>query len=79
VFARTPEVGNCALLLERVEMGRRPHLPCPSRWICAPRRIMATTSQNEAARKPVVTVRPSDAPVKSENGKALADRSESEQ
>ena len=40
---------------------------------------MTTTSQNEAARKLVVTVRPSDAPVKRENGKAVADRSESEQ
>jgi hypothetical protein len=37
---------------------------------------MATTSQNEAARKLLVTVRPSDAPVKSENGKAVAERSE---
>ena len=51
VFAGTPEIGNCALLLERVELGRRPHLRCPSRWICASRRIMATTSQNEAARE----------------------------
>ncbi len=40
---------------------------------------MATTSQNEAARKLLVTVRPGDAPVKSENDKAVADRSESEQ
>ena len=37
---------------------------------------MATTSQNEAARELRDTVRPSDAPVKSENGKAVADRSE---
>jgi len=76
VFARTPEDSNSALLLERVGLGRKPHLPRPSRWICAPRRITATTSQNEAARKLRVTVRPSDAPVKSENGKAVADRSE---
>jgi len=60
VFARTPEDSNSALLLERVGSGRKPHLPCPSRWICAPRRITATTSQNEAVRKLLVTVRPSD-------------------
>jgi len=40
---------------------------------------MVTTSQNEAARKLLVTVRLSDVPVKSENGRAVADRSESEQ
>ena len=51
VFAGTPEIGNCALVLERVELERRPHLPCPSGWICGPRRIMTTTSQNEAARE----------------------------
>jgi hypothetical protein len=79
MFARTPEYGNCALLLERVELGRRPHLPCPSRWICAPRRVMATTSQNEAARELVFTLRPSDVPVKSEDGKAVAGWRESEQ
>jgi hypothetical protein len=78
VFARTPEVGNCALLLERVGLGRRPHLPCPSRWISAPRRIMATTSQNEAARERVSTLRPSNKPVKRENGKAVAGWRESE-
>lgn len=43
--ANTPEEGNSALLLERVRLGRRPHLPCPSRWICVPRRIMAATSR----------------------------------
>ncbi len=57
MFARAPEDGNCAVLLERVGLARRPHLPCPSRWICAPRRIMATTSQNEAARELFITVR----------------------
>src|SRR4029079_14098885 len=54
MFAGTPEVGNCALLLERVELGKRLHLLCRSRWISASRRIMATTSQNEAAREPLV-------------------------
>ena len=39
----TPDKGNSALLKERTLMGRRPHLPCPFRWICAPRRIMATS------------------------------------
>jgi len=42
--ARTVEDGNCDLMLERVELGRRPPLPCPSPWICAPWKIMATTS-----------------------------------
>lgn len=45
VRARTSEEGNRALLLEKVRLGRRPYLPCPSRWICVPRRIMATTSR----------------------------------
>ena len=57
MFAGTPVESNCALLLERVGLGRRPHLPSPFRWICVPRRIMATTSKNEAARELVVTVR----------------------
>ena len=58
VFARTPEIGNCALLLERVELGRRPHLLCASGWICASRRTMATTSQNEAARELLLNCTP---------------------
>lgn len=45
VCVSTTEEGNSALLLVRVRLGRRPHLPCPFRWICAPRRIMATTSR----------------------------------
>jgi hypothetical protein len=40
---------------------------------------MATTSQNEAARERVSTLRPSNKPVKSENGKAMAGWRESEQ
>ena len=54
-------------------------MPGPSRWICAPRRIMATTSQNEAARERIFTLRPGNTPVKSEDVKAVVDRSESEQ
>jgi len=40
---------------------------------------MATTSQNEAARERVFTLRPGHIPVKSENGAAEADSSESDQ
>jgi hypothetical protein len=72
VFAKAPEDDNCALLLERVELERRPNLPCPSRWIFVPWRIMATTSQNEAAREPVFTLRLDIIPVKRENGKKSA-------
>ena len=32
-------------------------MPDPYSWICAPRRIMAPTSQNEAARELPVTLR----------------------
>ena len=40
---------------------------------------MATTFQNEAARELVFTLRPSDVPVKSEDGKTVAGWRESEQ
>lgn len=39
---------------------------------------MATTSQNEAACELMFTLRPRDAPVKSENGNAVAGWGESE-
>ena len=58
VFARRVEVGNCAQLLERVELGREPHLPCPSGWLCASQRIIPTTSWNEAARELVINCTP---------------------
>lgn len=40
---------------------------------------MATTSQNEAAREGVFTLRLGRTPVKSENGKTVADWGDSDQ
>lgn len=58
VFARRVEIGNTALWLERVELRNGPHLLCPSGWICASRRIIPTTSWNEAARELVLNCTP---------------------
>ncbi len=53
---------------------------CPSGWICASRRIMATTSQNEAARELVFKLYAlAYALVKSETYTAVAGWRESEQ
>ena len=58
VFARRVEIGNTALWLERVELRSGPHLLCPSGWICASRRIIPTTSWNEAARELILNCTP---------------------